>query len=147
VWNYTISYAVTLTNFVPTAAAFVAAFQAGLGALGGGYSLSSTNILQNPTLTGTVQIQFVIAVTGVGNALQSDMKGNLDGLSTQIIGSSGITGSTLSPVSSPAATSAAAGVVPAAVGESLTTWFENNAAYIGIGVVALVGLKAFMDRK
>lgn len=147
-WNYTCSYAVTLTNFVPSASAFISKFGAGLGALGGGYSLSASNILQNPTLTGTVQIQFVIAVTGVGNALTADMKGQLDNLASQIVGSSGLTGSTLGLISSPSQGGSVIGASQiASAATDPISWLENNALYIGLFIGAIVAVNAFTGKR
>lgn len=96
---------------------------------------------------GTQGFTATIAITGAGFALLTDAQSILVTIVQSIIGVGNETTNQISIIETPQ--TAISGSQTAAPGsaQSLTTWFENNAAYIGLGIIALVALQTFFGGK
>jgi hypothetical protein len=144
IFSYQVTYSQNIST--PAPAQFISSFAAALSQFD--YSMVSSNIVSNTALgLGSATIQFQI-LDSIGNNLFTDAKGNLDQISNQITYNS-VTGSTVPTlVSSPSSgTVAAAAAAAPAAATSLSTWFENNAAYVGLAVLAVVAINAFGNKR
>jgi len=83
---------------------------------------------------GTAGFTAIIAVTGVGFALLTDAQSIVVSIVQSVIGTGNLTTNQASVISTP---NTPPGKNPNP-NPDLTTWFENNAGYIGLGVLALV---------
>lgn len=104
-----------------------------------GSQVTSTSVLG----TSPTSIQATI-LDSVGNAQLSDAKSVLDSIASHAAG--GMLSSNLSIVS-PGASAATNTTAAAATPQSAVTWLENNLAYIGIGIAALVLVNNFTGKR
>lgn len=95
----------------------------------------------------------------VGHQQQQDVINTLNGLMQEVVGNN-LAGSSVSVAvpGTPAAAGSSSSILtslsnlfsgasPSAPSTSLSQWFENNAGYIGLGVVAVVALNAFLGKR
>jgi hypothetical protein len=105
-----------------------------------------SNAVQASGLTSNASFTMTI-LDSVGNNLVSDAKSILDSLVNQYTSNELVTSSVtvVSPGTTASGTPAAG--TPAAAASTATQWLENNAVYIGLGLVALVLLNNFTSKK
>jgi hypothetical protein len=129
----TLLYVASFQSYNKTGADVIAFINQNLG--GHGMSVISSQVTNTSVLgTSPTSIQMTV-LDSVGHALLTDAKSILDSLANSASG--GLSSSNLSIVAY-GSQSASPGIAPAAASTNLTQWFENNAGYIGLGVVAVV---------
>jgi hypothetical protein len=132
----TLLYVASFQSYNKTGADVIAFINQNLG--GHGMSVISSQVTNTSALgTSPTSIQMTV-LDSVGHALLTDAKSILDSLANSASG--GLSSSSLNIVAY-GAQSASPGIAPSVPGASATTltqWFESNAGYIGLGVVALV---------
>ncbi len=127
---YSVSWTAGISNLTVSANSAIASLTAAL------HTYGMSVVSSNATQTGPInfQIQFTILDT-IGHALLTDAQSVLNSLMQSIVGNN-LSGSSISLVSSPGQSTASA----SAAASSLTTWLENNALFLGVGVAALIVL-------
>lgn len=101
--------------------------------------ISSSGLVSNASFSITI-------LDSIGHNLISDAQSVLDALMNQI-SNNGLQSSSLTMVSPGTAASGAAPGATTPSGTDLTTWLENNALYIGLGIAGLVVLQSFMGKR
>ena len=140
--KYTVTYSQNISTPAPNSA--IQQLQAGLPTFG--MSVVHSNLVENTLLGfGHATIEFDV-LDAIGHGALGDAKSILDSLMNRFTFNS-VTGSTLVVTSSPAVSGANVGsptiqAGAAASATSLTTWFENNAVWMGLGIAGMFALNS-----
>jgi len=138
---YTGNWSVTLTQSMNSIIAAVRAAIAGYGLQVGNVncpacsSVTPSSVLASAGIQ-SFQVQLQILVTGTGFAQPSDAGSIVDHAFYTVTGKMPTSSSTT--VQQLPGVAGAAGVPPAAPSQSITSWLEQNALWIGLGIGAIV---------
>jgi hypothetical protein len=129
---YTVTWSPGIGNLTVSTSDAISGLQQGLKAHG----MSLINGQPKASGLTTYGLQATI-LDSIGHQYQSDAQSVLDGVMQQVVGNH-LQGSNISSITPPGGAAGPGGTPNPNPPTDLTAWFENNAGYIGLGVVALV---------